>query len=510
MDSKRKHYAIINVGTSGLSTAFKFILGFLSRTIFIHILGSEILGLNGLLTSTLTTLSLAEMGIGSAVVYSLYEPLANKRWTIVQSIMRLYRNIYRILALLILAIGLAIVPFLPLITGKQVEHSTFYYLILLTNSVVSYLLTYNRSLLIANERNYIVSFVDFLTYFVMTVLQVIILFVFKNYALYLIIQVISTLAGNIGLSIYVKKQYDKYFVSEKIVKVPRKIINKLKRNVIGTFASRIGDIVVNGTDNILIAAFINLSTVGLYSNYQLIISAIQQILYSVSTALTATIGNIAVGQTSKDEGADLFFRHQFANYTITFFVSALLLGELPTFIRLWIGSSFLLPDYVDVLMVGIFVINILRYSGLSFIDAYGLSYEQRAKPILEAIFNLLFSILFLKVFDLGILGILLATMITSLFIATVYEAYVVFYYGFNRSVLQFYKKYIKMLVDISINLVLVSFLTSFSSSFLENLIGRNYFLILIVNFVSIILLSIIVYCFLNMKRIINKKVFRRV
>ena len=158
---------------------------------------------------------------------------------------------------------------------------------------MSYLLTYNRSLIIANQRNYIVSGVDFSAYVFTVIVQIFILFFLKSYTFYLIAQVVFPILGNVVLTIYVHKEYGKYFVDIDFVNIPKSIIKKLKKNVIGTFANKVGDVIVNGTDSILIAMFISLSTVGLYSNYQLIILAVQSVLLSVSSAMTSSIGNFA-------------------------------------------------------------------------------------------------------------------------------------------------------------------------------------------------------------------------
>lgn len=457
-NKSRLQYALLNMGVGGITTILKMIMSFTVRTIFIYKLGADFLGLNGLLTSILTALSLAELGIGSAIIYSLYRPVAQREWPVVKAIMNLYRNIYRALALIVLTIGLMLMPFLSLIVGKHVvPNYEFYYLIFLLNSSISYLLTYNRSLIIANQRNYVVSSIDFLMYFLTAGLQAITLFVFHSYATYLVVQVIFTIVGNIFLTILVHKDYGRELSNAEKVKIPQNVIVKLKKNVIGTFANKIGDVVVNGTDNILIAAFISLSAVGIYSNYQLIILAVQALLLSISGAMTSSIGNFAaLNQGAR--GLKLFNNHQFMNYTLTFFSSAFLFALLPTFIEFWLGNKFLLPFETTLILVINFIINRQRNSGNVFIDAYGLAYEQKMKPILEAVFNLGISILFLTVFHLGIFGILLATTLTSTFIATTYEAYVVFKYGLLTPVSKFYKRYLQFIFEIVLNLAILQFL----------------------------------------------------
>lgn len=499
------HYALLNMGASGGSAVLKIILGFVSRTIFIQILGTELLGLNGLLTSILVTLSLAEMGIGNAIVYSLYHPVSTRNWTVVKSIMKLYRTVYRVLAGIVLVIGLALIPFLPLIAGKPIENLTLYYCILLFNSVVSYLLTYNRSLIIANERNYIVVTVDFLIYLATVLLQIFTLFFWKNYACYLLLQVVFTIMGNIVLTIIVKKNYYEKFDKIKTERIPEPIITKLKRNVIGTFANKVGDVVVNGTGNILISMFISLATVGLYSNYQLLIYSVQGVMFNVSSAMTSTIGNIVAVNKDGEDGIKLFFKHQFLNYTMIFFASACILGSLPYFIQLWIGGKYLMPNYVIIMMVEIFVINSLRHTCLVFLDAYGLAYEQRLKPFLEAVLNLSLSLILLVIFKMGILSILISSAITSFFVATVYEAYVVFHFGFEKNVILFYKRYFRIILEVSLNLSIVYFITHTLRIF--NLNNMLLFLLsLALSFVT----TLIIYLLFNLKNGEFKQLYKQV
>lgn len=454
-NKSRLQYTILNMGVGGITTVLKMILSFVVRTVFIYVLGVKILGLNGLLISILTALSLAELGIGSAIVYSLYRPVAQHEWPIVKAIMHLYRKIYRALAIIVLALGLILLPFLPRIVGNHaVDNYELYYLMFLLNSSLSYLLTYNRSLMIAHQRNYVVSLVDFSAYFLTAVLQIVMLYIFHSYAIYLIVQIIFTLVGNICLTVFVHKDYGKNLLNAEKITIPKDIVDKLRKNVIGTFANKVGDVVVNGTDNILIATFISLSAVGIYSNYQLIILAVQSLLLSISSAMTSSIGNFAA-LNHGSKGLKLFNSHQFMNYTLTFFSSAFLFALLPTFIELWIGDKFLLPLGTTLILVINFVINRQRNSGNVFIDAYGLAYEQKLKPVLEAVFNLGLSIIFLMVFHLGIFGILLATTLTSLFIATTYEAHVVFKHGLLTPISIFYKRYLQFVFEIILNLTIV-------------------------------------------------------
>lgn len=230
MGKSRLHYAVLNMGISGTTTLLKMVLSFIVRTIFIYYLGSKVLGLNSLLISILTTLSLAELGIGNAIIFSLYKPVAENNWSVIKSIMNLYRKIYQILAVLIFCIGLLILPFLPMIVGKgMIPHIKIYFLILLVNSSISYLLTYNRSLIMADQKNYVVSLIDFFMYGITSILQIAFLFFLKSYILYLVTQVVFTLLGNVILTIFVHRHYGNNYVNIALAPIPEPIISKLKK-----------------------------------------------------------------------------------------------------------------------------------------------------------------------------------------------------------------------------------------------------------------------------------------
>lgn len=497
MGKSRLHYAVLNMGISGTTTLLKMILSFIVRTIFIYYLGSKVLGVNSLLISILTTLSLAELGIGNAIIFSLYKPVAENNWSVIKSIMNLYRKIYRILAVLIFFIGLLILPFLPMIVGNDmIPHIKLYFLILLVNSSVSYLLTYNRSLIMADQKNYIVSLIDFLMYGITAILQIVFLVFLNSYILYLVTQVVFTLFGNVMLTTFVHRYYGSNYVNISLAPIPEPIISKFKKNVVGTFANKLGDVVVNGTDNILISIFINISTVGLYSNYQLIITAVQTLLLSVSGAMTSSIGNFLSLNKTTSKQVDLFYLHQFMNYTLTFFSSAFLLALFTPFITNWVGSNYLLSSGVTVMMVINFVINRQRNSGNVFIDALGLAFEQRLKPLIEAVANLALSVLFLWKFHLGIFGILLATNMTSLLIAMPFETFVVFSKGFKISVKNFYINYARIVLEIGINLLIVNCVMSF---FYENQ-HWNGLLMLVSIFLVTAIVSVFNFYILNFRK----------
>ncbi|EPC46676.1 polysaccharide biosynthesis family protein, partial [Lacticaseibacillus paracasei subsp. paracasei Lpp7] len=187
------------------------------------------------------------------------------------------------------------------------ENLYLIFLLFLANSVVSYFFTYKRSLITADQKAYIVSLNDFLFLLVTNVFQIVFLILTSNFIVYLIIQIISTIASNITISIIADRRYP-YIKEKDVQKLDAGSVKEIKRNVIGNVSSKIGGQIVMGTDNILISAFVNLSAVGLYSNYTLIVNAIQNVCTQITNSITASIGNYAAERDAQSSYV-LFKRH---------------------------------------------------------------------------------------------------------------------------------------------------------------------------------------------------------
>lgn len=261
---------------------------FLVRTVFVKCLNEEYLGINGLYSSVLTMLSLAELGFGTAMVYSMYKPLANKDEVKLQQLMNLYKNVYRIIGTVILIIGLCIIPFLDYIIAEQpdIEGLTFYYVLFLLNTVVSYwFFAYRNSILNADQKSYVITKYSCIFNLIKTILQIILIVVFHSYAIYLIVQILCTIFQNVFVAYKVKKIYP--FFSEKSTdKLPKDEKKHIFKDVKALMLSKIAHTVLNSTDNIIISAFVGLNWVGLLSNMVLITDSITGVLCQITSSIT--------------------------------------------------------------------------------------------------------------------------------------------------------------------------------------------------------------------------------
>ena len=460
MKQSRLYYSIMNSSISTLVFFLKLIMQFVVRTFFIRYLGVTYLGLNGLFTNVLSILSLAELGIGTSIVYSMYKPIAVGDKEEINALMDLYKTAYHFIGVGVAVIGVSIIPLFPYISGDYSISNQFilYYLLYLSNSVLSYFFTYKRSLLIAHQRTYIVNLNDFIFLLLSNVFQIYLLIHYKSFSLYLIVQLVFTLLGNVSISLKVDKDYNELKRYSK-KQLSKEKMNSIKRNVIGNMSSKIGGVIVMETDSILISSFVGLSAVGFYSNYTMIVNNVQNLCKQVTNSITASIGNYIVSASTKD-ALDLFKKHLFVNYSMLYFSTLILASVLNPFIIWWIGDKYVLPSFTVFLIIINLVVQMFRNTSFVFIDSYGLYWIQRWKSIIEATINLTCSLILLIFFNMGINGVLLGTLISSLGYVLWVEVFYIFKYGLKVSM----SVYIKLFSKYCFLLGLATLITVYAQS----------------------------------------------
>lgn len=447
MLKNRKKASIINSFFAVSAQFLNLIFSFVSRTIFIRILGEDYLGLNGLFTNLLSILSFAELGIGSAIVFSMYKPLNSGDVNQVKALMLLYKKCYYIVAMILAFGGGIILLFLPkLIAGKyNVGNIYLAFILYLSSSIFSYFWSYKRSIFIADQRGFINSLNQLLFNVIMQILQILSLIIYRSYYIYLIIQIIFTIVSNWQISNLANKNYP--YLKEKVTEpVDPNVINYLKKNVVGMISSKIGGVVVYGTDNLLLSSFIGLIAVGQYSNYMLIINGVTSLINQGLGAVTSSIGNLRVSST-KNKQLKIFFQYsQLVSY-VSFFVSMFMILFFPPFISFWIGSKFILSPKLSLLIVLSFFVTSLRYSNLNFMNAYGTYWEMRYKSIVEATVNLVISFLLVKFTNLGISAVVLGTLISNICVNSWWEPLIVLKIAIKTSLREYFRFYIISLIS---------------------------------------------------------------
>ena len=391
----RTNYSIKNTVTQFINNIITFIFLFISQTLFIKILGIEYTGLNGLFGNILTLLNLFELGIGSSITYNLYKYVKNDDRETIKSIMCFYKKSYNYIAILIFIIGLLIMPFLSFIVKVTVDINIYIiYILFLINTVSTYLINYKRNLLVANQQNYIISIVNIGYIIVLNIVQILLLYLTKNYYLYLIVKIICSILENIIINIITNKFYP--YIKDKNVKplnkkVKDNIINRIK----ALFIHKTSTVVTNGTDNILISIFLGISTVGLYTNYNYIISSIKKFFSNIITVITPSIGNLLLEKDYK-KNYSVFKKVILFNFWIAVVTSSLLLVLTEPFIKIWIGKKYVLDNLVLIVLIINYFQTMMRMPYNTFKDAAGIWIEDKYMPLLQLSINLISSIILLN------------------------------------------------------------------------------------------------------------------
>lgn len=448
------------------------LLRFVSRIIFVKVLSDVYLGVNGLLSNVLGLLALAELGIGTAISYSLYKPLSNKNNEKCKSLMKFYKRAYQIIALVVLIAGLILLPFLPWFIKDTtgIENLSLIYLIFLGNMVITYLFSYKRTLIIADQKNYkIMPFIIFFN-FLTTILQIIILLIFKNYILYLLIQTLCIFLENVTINCYIDRQYPYLKHISSADPIEKEELKDIKINIKSLMLHKIGSYVLTATDNLVISKFIGIVTVGIYSNYVLIHSAISNFIYTFVSNVTASFGNL-IAEGDKEKSYKVFSEMNFITFSLYGVSMICLIFVFNPFIELVFGSKFLLPFGVVVLMMVNYYLVGINQVPVTIQSAAGIYKYDKFVPLIEAFLNLVLSIIF--VHYMGLAGILLGTFVSYL-LPLIIKPFIVFKYIFEKNVFEYFKKFFIQLFTLLLSGIIVFgvlSLINFNSLFFEIIVS---------------------------------------
>ena len=403
---------------------------FITRTALLYILGTEYLGLNGLFSSLLSFLSLAELGVSNALVYSMYKPVAEEDAQSVCALLALYRKLYRLIGTVILVAGLGCVPFLPLLISGDVPADMNLYLlyaVYLGNTVISYFLfAYRSSLLTAHQRTDVTNVIDSTVSAVTWVLQIGMLLIFRNYYAFVIFMPISNVAGNLIRLQYTKKHYPQYFPKGKVdPETEASIFKKIK----ALMGAKLSTTVLHSSDNLVISAFLGLTMVTVYGNYFFLMNSVGSILGIIFASLLPGVGNSLVTESLEKNYRD-FKRLVFLNNWLVGWCAVCFVCLYQPFMKLWVGESLMLPFSVVVLIVIYFIFYQGRKVVITYKDAAGLWWEDRYRPVVMAATNLVSNLILVQF--IGIWGIIFSTVLSFL-VSVPWETCTVYKHVFKRS-----------------------------------------------------------------------------
>lgn len=385
---------------------------FLTRTVMIYTLGSMYVGLNGLFTSILQVLNLTELGINSAIVFSMYKPLAVNDREQICALMNFYRKAYRIIGFIVLGLGLILLVFLDkLIAGDAPSGINIYilYLMNLLNTVLSYeLFAHRSSLLVAAQRNDVVNKVSLLVEVLKSAFQIAMLILFENYYLYTCAILVSTVVNNVAVAAVSKRLFPKYKCAGEI---SGQQLEQIKIKVKGMIFHKIGGVVLSSVDTIVISAFLGLSVLGIYQNYYYIIVAVMGLFGVIQVSLTATVGN-SIAQESVEKNYRDFKKFNYIYIWLAAWCSVCVMCLMQPFMELWVGRELMLSNGL-VLLFGLYLF-VYKWGDMAYVyqEACGIWWETRKIPLFAAVVNLIVNIVLVQ--KIGLAGILLSTIIAIL------------------------------------------------------------------------------------------------
>lgn len=440
-NQSRTKNVTVNSMVSLLCQVLNLLLNFLTRTIFIKILGAEYLGVNGLFSNILTILSFAELGIGNAIVFNLYKPLAQDDKPQISSLMLLYKQVYTAIGLFILGAGLLVTPFLGVIIKTKPnipENISLLYILFLLNTVVSYFFVYKKNIIIADQKNYITLIVTQATTIARVILQTSFLLLTHNFIVYLTIQIGCTLAENFVCSALADKMYP-YLKNSNPVPLSKSETKSIFADVKALAIYKFGSVILNGTDNILISMLLSVRDVGLASNYTLLMNSANSILGKLIDAFTASVGNLNT-ESNAEKQYNVFKKIMFISSWIYGFAAVGIYLVSKDFIITWIGEKYLLSSIVVFSICFDFYVKGVQAAPYMYRTTLGLFIQGKWAAVIAAVVNLILSVILCKAIGLG--GIFIATPISRLISTGIIDPYLIYKRTFKRNVLEYFEMFI--------------------------------------------------------------------
>lgn len=432
-------------------------LQFFSRKIFLDELGDDFIGLESTLRSILGFLNLAELGIGTAIGFTLYKPLFDKNENEINKIIALLGVLYKKIGLAILAVGVVISLFFPFIfsdTNFSLLLIYFVFYTLMTSTLLAYFVNYHASLFGADQKGYIIQKYFQSFNIIRVLLQVVIVLYYKNFYLYIILELLFSIIYSIALRKKIKQIYPWLIISynekSSIIKEYPQIIKKIKQ----VFFHKMSQFVKNGTDNLLIYGLINLQSVAMFGNYFLVFSKLNSLIMMAFAGTGSAVGNL-IAEDDKENIKKVFWELVTIQFFIAGFFSLTIYHTLDNLIVLWLGEKYVLSQLILILFISNFFVMQISSTIDRFKNAYGL-YSDVWAAVFEAIINLAVSFILGKIY--GIAGIIMGTLSSMFIIAVLWKPYFLFKHGFKKNVLTYWKGLLPILLIFALSAFTVNFL----------------------------------------------------
>ena len=431
-----KRKGILNIAVSVTFHILTMVTAILVKRILIQSCGNDINGLNALYLSIVGFLSIAELGVGSAISFCMYKPIVEGDVAYTSALYRLFQRIYLGIGGVIWVIGLGITPFVNHFAKDYDRLSVdlhFTFMLMLLSVVITYWYGPKTALTNAHKNNYITTTITSCGTILQSVLQIVVLLITRSFAWYLVCRIISSLVQGIVIQWIARKKYAHILSCRQSLS----ILNyaEITKNIKAMFMHKVGSLLVTTADSIVISVCIGVNALGSYSNYTTILSSVTNLTALVFTSLTSVLGHFYV-----EAGKETSRRYSDAFHLVNFVLGSVLYLGYYAVINNLISILFAESLVVDKTVVFVITFNafvqFMRRSVTVFRDATGTFYHDRWKPLVEGAINIVLSVLFVQ--WLGIAGVIIATIITSLLICHIIEPYVLYRHGFDTSPMRYY------------------------------------------------------------------------
>lgn len=439
MDTSRTRNAARNSSVALVCQILVILLGFINKTVLIYTLGREYNGVSSFFSNILTVLSFAELGIGNAIIFSMYKPVALGDRDKVKSLMALYGKAYRVIGCVVAAVGLLIIPLLGFFEDPPniKESLTLIYLLYLTSTVSSYFFVYKKSIILANQKNYVASLYHLVFTAIQHIAQIAVLLLTGNFILFLAVQIACVFLNNVFTSRKADRMYP-YLKEGKALPLPKEESRGIFRNVRALVAYKLGSVILNGTDNILITALDGFSTVGVCNNYIMVITYLRTLIGGGLEAFTSSVGNLnAIEDAQKKES--VFNKLLLISSWLYGFLSVGLLLLFQDFIVLWLDETYLLPFIVVFALVLHVYVDGVHFAAYTYRTTLGYFVQGRIAPLAAAALNIALSILMYR--WIGLSGIFFATSISRFVTIGLVDPILIYRKAFKKNPIIYYLKY---------------------------------------------------------------------
>lgn len=431
MKKNRLGFSLMNLSANWLNQLVVILFRFANRAVFVRILSKEYLGLSGLFSDVLMLLSLAELGVGAAISYHLYKPLADKDQAAVCRLMNLFRKIYIGIGIFVFFAGAALTPFLPVLIKEMpdIPHLSLIYLLFVADSSASYFFSYKSILLSADQRSYFVTLANICTNILTTLLQIAVLLTTGSYIGYLLLKIMMTLANNLLVSAITDRRYP--YLRKNRRDLPKKTeIQEIIRYTRAMMLHKVGSVAVNSTDNIIISKFVGLAIGGAYSNYVMLSTCLNKIVGEVFNAVGASVGSMGATEPI-DRQKKIFERLFLLDFWGYSFAACGLVCVATPLVAICFGEQYEMATAVPTLLAISFYFTGMRKTVQTFNSSLGLLRHNRYAPLFEAAINLIVSIALAQ--KIGLPGVIIGTIVSTLLVPLWIEPLVLYRFHFHQN-----------------------------------------------------------------------------